>query len=87
MNQADLDDKSSLVKAFSGAVVVFAVTNFWEKMSKDLEVQQGKNIVDAAEVGKSLCPAPTRGLNAFTGIGLAIPHLELLAECDRAYGT
>lgn len=44
--QADLNDKVSLVKAISGSYAVFGMTNFWETMSKDKEVQQGKNIVD-----------------------------------------
>ncbi|KAL7942486.1 NmrA-like family domain-containing protein [Trichoderma barbatum] len=44
---ANLDDKSSLLKAFSGATAVFAVTNYWEHMNVDIEIQQGKNIVDA----------------------------------------
>ena len=45
---ADLNDKSSLRAAVDGAYAVFAVTNYWEKMDKDVEVQQGKNLVDAA---------------------------------------
>ncbi|TDZ32055.1 NmrA-like family domain-containing protein 1 [Colletotrichum spinosum] len=46
---ADLNDKASLVEAVKGSHTVFAVTNYWEKLDKDLEVQQGKNIADAAE--------------------------------------
>ena len=31
---------------------MYAVTNFWEKMNAELEIQQGKNIADVAkEVG------------------------------------
>lgn len=32
-----------------GAAAVYAVTNYWEKMDAKLEVQQGKNLVDAAK--------------------------------------
>ncbi|KLU81320.1 hypothetical protein MAPG_00411 [Magnaporthiopsis poae ATCC 64411] len=46
---ADMDDKSSLVKALAGSNTVFAVTNYWETGSKEREIQQGKNIVDAAK--------------------------------------
>lgn len=46
---ADMDDKSSLVKALADSDTVFAVTNYWETGSKEREVQQGKNIVDAAK--------------------------------------
>lgn len=50
MVAADLDDKASLVKAFEGAYGVFAVTDFWATMDKDIEVKQGKNMADAAKV-------------------------------------
>ncbi|KAH8745547.1 hypothetical protein F5883DRAFT_721830 [Diaporthe sp. PMI_573] len=46
---ADLNDKASLVKAFTGATAVFGVTNYWETLSIDAEIQQGKNLVDAAK--------------------------------------
>ena len=49
--QADADDLESLKKAMEGSDAVFAVTNYWEKMSKDIEVQQGRNLADAAVVG------------------------------------
>ncbi len=67
MVAGDLNDVDSLKSAFSGANVIFGVTDFWqgandpvnhEKAAKegrtineicyDIEVQQGKNIVDAA---------------------------------------
>ncbi|KAK4196428.1 NmrA-like family-domain-containing protein [Triangularia verruculosa] len=46
---ADLNDKSTLIKAMEGATAVFAVTNYWEKCDMKLEIQQGKNLVDAAQ--------------------------------------
>ncbi|KAF4878635.1 hypothetical protein K4K49_003657 [Colletotrichum sp. SAR 10_70] len=46
---ADLGDKASLAAAVKGATAVFAVTNYWDKLDKDLEIQQGKNIADAAQ--------------------------------------
>ena len=45
-----MNDKALLVKAFTGATAVFGVTNYWETMSTDAEIQQGKNLVDAAKV-------------------------------------
>ncbi|KAL2755048.1 hypothetical protein ACRALDRAFT_1077177 [Sodiomyces alcalophilus JCM 7366] len=45
----DLNDKASLVKAMTGASAVFGVTNFWESLDKALEIQQGKNLADAAK--------------------------------------
>ncbi|ORY30795.1 hscarg protein [Naematelia encephala] len=49
MVAADLDHKDSLIKAFQGAYAVFAVTDYWNTLSKDVEIQQGKNIADAAK--------------------------------------
>ncbi len=52
---ADLLDRASLERAFTGAFGVFGVTNFWDGMAQgkplgaEGEVQQGKNLVDAAK--------------------------------------
>ncbi|KAG7118204.1 NmrA-like family domain-containing protein 1 like [Verticillium longisporum] len=46
---ADLNDKASLVRAFAGATAAFGVTDYWETLSMDTEIQQGKNLVDAAK--------------------------------------
>jgi hypothetical protein len=48
--KADLNDKSSIVKAIDGSHAVFAVTNYWEHLDMDLEIRQGKSIADAAKV-------------------------------------
>ncbi|KAK9317065.1 hypothetical protein V1524DRAFT_375558 [Lipomyces starkeyi] len=45
----DTDDKDSLRSALKGAYAVFVVTNFWEKMNADAEIQQGKNVADIAK--------------------------------------
>ncbi|PWN89494.1 NmrA-domain-containing protein [Acaromyces ingoldii] len=47
--EANLNDVSSLENAIKGSYAVFGVTNYWESMSKDTEVQQGRNIVDASK--------------------------------------
>ncbi|KAK8858378.1 hypothetical protein IAR55_002605 [Kwoniella newhampshirensis] len=47
---ADLADKASLVKAFEGAYAVFSVTDYWATLDKSIELQQGKNVADAAKV-------------------------------------
>jgi hypothetical protein len=55
MVQANLFNKEDVNRAFENADIVFAVTNFWdpEIVGKDhslsLEVQQGKNMADAAK--------------------------------------
>ena len=48
LTKADLNDRTSLDAAIKGSYAVFAVTNFWETLSKDIEVQQGKNIADTS---------------------------------------
>ncbi|KAL9032575.1 MAG: hypothetical protein Q9180_006425 [Flavoplaca navasiana] len=48
MVQADMDDAVSLRSAVAGSNAVFAMTNFWEKGSAELEVAQGKAMADAA---------------------------------------
>lgn len=46
---ADLNSgRDALAAAFSGADVIFALTDFWQTQSADTEIAQGKAIADAA---------------------------------------
>ncbi|KAF3908960.1 hypothetical protein ABW20_dc0102196 [Dactylellina cionopaga] len=45
----DMEDYDSVSKAIAGSYAVFAVTNYWEKPSKEREVNQGKRIADACK--------------------------------------
>ncbi|KAK2855748.1 hypothetical protein FQN49_004877 [Arthroderma sp. PD_2] len=47
--KADLNSRESVTEALKGAYAVFAVTNFWETGKSETEIQQGKNIADAAK--------------------------------------
>ena len=47
---ADINNKDQIKSAFQGAYAVFAMTNYWEKMDPELEIQQGRNIADLAKV-------------------------------------
>ena len=49
MVQADLNDPESVKTAVTGSNAVFAVTNYWETMSKPIEVKQGRNIAEACK--------------------------------------
>ena len=49
MVKADLDDAASLQRAFDGAHIIYAMTDFWQTMSAEIETEQGKRIVDVAE--------------------------------------
>lgn len=44
-----MNDKASLHSALKGAYAVFAVTDFWDTMSADVETQQGTNIADVSK--------------------------------------
>ncbi|RAL61768.1 hypothetical protein DID88_002832 [Monilinia fructigena] len=46
---ANLNDVESLKAALKGAYAVFAVTNFWENQSAEVEKKQGTAIADAAK--------------------------------------
>ena len=45
--KADANDLEQLKSALAGSYAVYAVTNYWEKADKALEVTQGHNIADA----------------------------------------
>ena len=45
---ADLDDVDSLVRALEGAQRAFFVTNFWEILSPEREMEQARNLAEAA---------------------------------------
>lgn len=47
--QADMSSSSSVAPAVQNAHTVFLVTNFWESMSSDTEISQGKAVVDASK--------------------------------------
>lgn len=84
--KADLTDPASLQAALKGSYAVFAVTNFWESMSKSTEVTQGRNIADAcAAVGVkhliwSTLPHVTELTN---GVLPHVDHFDGKAEVDR----
>ena len=48
--QADLNNPATVKAALQGAYGVFAVTNYWESQSAEVEIAQGKAIADAAKV-------------------------------------
>ncbi|KAL1586787.1 hypothetical protein WHR41_04669 [Cladosporium halotolerans] len=46
--QADVGDAISLERAFEGAHSIYAMTDFWQSMSADVETEQGKAIANIA---------------------------------------
>lgn len=49
---ADMDRPEQVAQAIQGSTAVFGVTNFWERMSKEVEVAHGRAIVDGATQAK-----------------------------------
>ncbi|TBW28077.1 NmrA/HSCARG family protein [Gramella sp. KN1008] len=47
--KADIDDKQSVIKAFEGAYGAYCMTNFWEHLSPEKEMQQAKNMAEAGK--------------------------------------
>lgn len=45
---ADLKDFDSLQRALQDAHVIYAMTDFWQEMSFDVEYKQGKSVADIA---------------------------------------
>lgn len=85
---ADLLDRASLERAFTGAHGVFALTNFWDGMASgkplgaEGEVKQGKNLVDAAKAVKV-----AHLVFSSVGSGYAwpskVPHVVSKQEVER----
>ncbi|KAF1965844.1 NAD(P)-binding protein [Bimuria novae-zelandiae CBS 107.79] len=90
---ANVDDESSLVKAFEGATAIFAVTNFWEHLftgsspeeSGVKEAEQAKKLARAASQTSSLehyIWSTLPGAKALTNGKFPVPHFDYKAEVD-----
>ncbi|KAL3848418.1 hypothetical protein ACJMK2_019276 [Sinanodonta woodiana] len=74
--KADLDDIGSLHKAVSGAYGCFLVTNYWEYMDANRELQQGKNGVDACKAA-GIKHLVFSGIENTEGSGVGpVPHFD-----------
>ena len=94
---ADLDNVESLKKAFAGAHGVYAVTNFWEHFSGEKEIQQAKNIAEAAKAAgvkhviwstledtRALMSADDTRMPILQG-KYRVPHFDAKAEANAAF--
>ena len=50
--EADLDNETSVAKAFDGASGAYCVTNYWEHMTPAKEVSQARNLAQGAKTAK-----------------------------------
>jgi hypothetical protein len=93
-----LDNVDSLTEAFKDCYGVFAVTNYWLKMSVEVEQKQIKNIIEAAKKSKiKHCvwstlenTTPTiekKKLKGYTKIqnNMYIPHFDSKGSLDELF--
>jgi uncharacterized protein YbjT (DUF2867 family) len=94
---ANIDEVESLKKAFAGAHGVYAVTNFWEHFSGEKEIQQAKNIAEAAKAAgvkhviwstledtRTLMSADDTRMPMLQG-KYRVPHFDAKAEANAAF--
>jgi len=78
-----MDDAESVARVIAGSYAVFAVTNYWEKQSKESEIKQGKAIADASKAAGvahlvwSALPNVTKLTN---GVLKEVEHFDSKAE-------
>ncbi|MEN3338483.1 MAG: hypothetical protein V7647_2159 [Acidobacteriota bacterium] len=95
--RADLDDTTSLERAFAGASGAYCVTNFWEHLSAEKEKSQGRNLAQAAKASgvghviwstledtrKLMAPGDTR--MPMLQKHYRVPHFDAKAEADAYF--
>lgn len=94
---ADLDDTARLERAFAGAHGAYCLTNYFEYMSPDKEIQQARNLAAAArkaglkhviwstlEDTRELVPLDDDRMPTLFG-KYKVPHFDAKAEGDRFF--
>lgn len=85
MVAGDLNDPASLKAAMAGCDAVFAVTNWWELFDSAKEIEQGRNLVDAAVESRiprflfSTLPSA----KTISGGKVEVPHLDSKIEIEQ----
>jgi uncharacterized protein YbjT (DUF2867 family) len=95
--EANNFDEESLVQAFRGAYGAFAVTNFWEHLSADKELQEAANLASAArragvkhviwstlEDTRDHIPVDDDRMPTLQG-RYKVPHFDVKAEADELF--
>jgi uncharacterized protein YbjT (DUF2867 family) len=94
---ADLDDRESLERAFSGAHGAFCVTNYWEHFSPEKELVQASNMAEAARAAgvkhvvwstledtRKLVPLADGRMPTLLG-KYKVPHFDAKGEADPIF--
>jgi len=94
---ADVNSEESLLKAFNGSTAIYAVTNFFEPFASGgpehamkVELQQGKNIADAAAKTatlKHLIWSTLPDSKKISNGKYVVPHLHAKARVDEYIKT
>eukprot|EP01006_Ploeotia_vitrea_P047782 TRINITY_DN67162_c5_g3_i1.p1 TRINITY_DN67162_c5_g3~~TRINITY_DN67162_c5_g3_i1.p1 ORF type:complete len:411 (-),score=193.36 TRINITY_DN67162_c5_g3_i1:49-1281(-) len=74
--KADLHDVESVTKALDGAWGFFLLTQFWEKLDYDDEVQQGKNAVAAAKAAGVEFVVASTLISSKELYDISVPHFD-----------
>ncbi|XP_018423530.1 PREDICTED: nmrA-like family domain-containing protein 1 [Nanorana parkeri] len=84
---ADLNDEESVKAALKGTYGVFVVTNFWEHMDKNKEVEQGKRIADLCkELGlQHVVYSGLENVHKLTGGKLEVLHFDGKGEVEEYF--
>ncbi|CAH0004298.1 unnamed protein product [Clonostachys byssicola] len=73
---ADLSSPETVTAAVSGSHTVFLVTNFWELMSKEQEIHQGKVVTDACVIAGVQHLIFSSLINVTTASGGRLTHVR-----------
>ncbi|XP_006869893.1 PREDICTED: nmrA-like family domain-containing protein 1-like [Chrysochloris asiatica] len=82
--KGDLNDKASVEAVLKGAYGAFVVTNFWDHLSKEKEVCQGKMVADAAKrLGvQHVVYSGLENVKQLSGGKLEVPHFDGKGEVE-----
>ncbi|XP_037670502.1 nmrA-like family domain-containing protein 1 [Choloepus didactylus] len=85
--RGDQDDPASMERALSGAHAAFIVTNYWEHLSREQEVKQGKLLADLAKrLGLSyVVYSGLENIKKLTGGRLAAGHFDGKGEVEAYF--
>ncbi|XP_075420445.1 nmrA-like family domain-containing protein 1 [Tenrec ecaudatus] len=90
--QGDQNDQASMELALTGAYATFIVTNYWENLSQEQEVKQGKLLADLAKrLGlRYVVYSGLENIQKLTGGKLCVGHFDgkgQVEEYFRAIGV
>ncbi|KFV02719.1 NmrA-like family domain-containing protein 1, partial [Tauraco erythrolophus] len=85
--KADQDDEPSLELALAGAYGAFVVTNFWDHLSKEREIAQGKRLADLSKrLGlRHVVYSGLENVKKLTGGQLEVPHFDSKGEVEEYF--